>query len=208
MLAVSIFSFILVLSVCACLCLILVVRRPRGKVEGPDIDKNLSQEAMDRICSARKPIHTPASSKEEALLTKIRTLSSALVNALRKENDPIARTVSSKYLNSYLINEADGPTGSASHNGCVHYNVRSVDNMYDDGRLRALICHELAHAWGKGHDAEWLRANAYLLRVSSEKLGWNNNIRCKACDKYGLCDKAMCPECIWEDIKRGETRCS
>ena len=206
MLIVSLFASILLVSLCVFCCALIAGSSLFRNTKQRQNARNERTNTRQARCDAMRTVHTPTSSKETAFLGKIRSLSAALVDALGKENDPIAKTVAGRYISSHLIDEVDGPSGRYS-NGCVHYNVRSEEHVYNDGRLRALICHELAHAWGRGHDTEWLRANAYLLRVASQKLGWKPLVRCNACDKYGLCDKTMCPQCTWEDIKSGKTHC-
>jgi hypothetical protein len=82
----------------------------------------------------------------------------------------------------------------ATQKACMYLNPAKIEN---DGRLQSLICHELAHLVGKGHDDTWRQTNIYLLQLTSRELGWKNELKCGSCRKYGICEKQLCPLCTW-----------
>lgn len=158
-----------------------------------------AQAKRHERCDASEFVVDPASSKEERLLRKIQQLTKTLVDALRTENDPIAKAVVQGYVSSRLMNLPN--VGTIAHNdgGCIRYNVLKPEYLYDDGKLKTIICHELAHAWHprEGHGSEWTRAWRYVLRIATDRLHWRPVLAPFTCREYKLCNKSDCPRCIW-----------
>ena len=169
----------------------IIKRRRQG-------DNKTTETAKNSKCDTHEHFYAPISSKEKEVLGKIRKWTDELIATLADEMDPQAARITSRYKKSNLTNQIDSEVLGKYVNGCAYYNVQREEHIYKDSRLKAVICHELAHACGKGHDEEWLRANAYVLRIATEKLGWDVLLMCRACTKYGLCEKSQCPECRWE----------
>lgn len=190
-----------VLSI-ACCGLVVVQRRNATMKRARQAQDNEARSVWTRHerCDASEFVVDPASSKEERLLRKIQQLSKTLVDALRTENDPIAKAVVQGYVSSRLMNLPNVGTIAHFNAGCIRYNVLKPEYLYDDGKLKAIICHELAHAWGpprEGHDSEWTRAWGYVLRIATDRLHWRPVLAPYSCREYKLCNKSDCPRCIW-----------
>lgn len=182
-----------------CFGLVVVQRRNASMRRGRQARASEARSVGTRHeqCDANELVDEPASSKEERLLRKIQQLSKSLVDVLRTENDPIARAVVQAYVSSRLMNMPNARTVAHFNAGCIRYNALQPEYMYNDGKLKAIICHEMAHAWGEGHDSEWLRAWVYILRIATDRLHWRPVLSSNACSEYKLCNRSDCPRCMW-----------
>lgn len=69
--------------------------------------------------------------------------------------------------------------------------------------LMKTIVHELAHATRNktpgetSHSQQWKQTWLWFLKIATQELGWQVDIKCAECTFYGLCDKSSCPKCTW-----------
>ena len=160
-----------------------------------------SIKVQDSLCKTSGQI-TPSNEKQFAFLKRARQLVKEALDHLETQT----QSQNAKEILNWMTNEnvflIKGKVAGRMHRNrkrrraCMFLNPKKITT---DGRLQALICHELAHLTGKGHDMKWRDTNKYLLNLTSRDLGWKNELECGSCIKYKICDKKMCPRCSWTE---------
>lgn len=141
----------------------------------------------------------PRSQKEEKVRAYCQDQVTAFVNHLRTRHgsDPRSQAVIRTWNGTvHLFYESASGARYNRSTGCLYVNP-TIDASRP--RLHTKILHELAHATPNNHDERWRDAFAFFLKIATAELGWECELRCGACQKYGLCSKAFCPKCTWLD---------
>jgi hypothetical protein len=141
-------------------------------------------------------------------LALARSLAKQLLSHLKTKTDPMAREI----LNSFSISHTDihlfdDPSSDAYALNVKNHTTKSAsilisirklqDPGENKGRLESTMCHEIAHVVDQGHSTKWRQAYLYLMNMTSNDLGWRNELTCDICGWYDICASTQCPACTW-----------
>jgi hypothetical protein len=175
-----------------------------------DSRKNTSKGDSKSITYV-KGFVAPRNKKEEEYLSKARSLAKQLLSLLKKQRDPTARKIlnSSYSISHDDIHLFDDPSSNSyaltayndnSMRASIFISVDKIKNPNENkGRLQSTLCHEIAHVLPGGHTMGWREAYLYLMNMTSNDLGWRNELTCDICDWYDICKKVQCPKCTWRE---------
>lgn len=136
------------------------------------------------------------------------------VNLLERQHpgDPRSRALFAKLTGVRLLRACESvPDGGSWKNGKFKHSTgvlyvapRDVTGEFrTESSLLKTVVHELAHATrfkepGEGsHSPAWKQTWLWFLRLATDNLGWEVDIKCAECSFYGLCDQSQCPKCNW-----------
>ena len=126
--------------------------------------------------------------------------------------DPRAMALFAKLTDVRLLEAAESvPDGGSWKNGKFKHSTgvlyvapRDVSGDFrTESSLLKTVVHEMAHATrfkepGEGsHSQAWKQTWLWFLRLATDGLGWQVDIKCAECSFYGLCDQSQCPKCNW-----------
>lgn len=133
----------------------------------------------------------------------------------RHGGDPRAQALFAKLTKVKLLEAAESEPGGGSwkngkfkhSTGVLYVAPRDVAGDFrTESSLLKTVVHELAHATRfkqpdeASHSQAWKQTWLWFLRVATEQLGWEVDIKCAECSFYGLCvedDRSQCPKCNW-----------
>lgn len=178
-------SFACMMCLAVCVVLVLVRRNSRS---------NPSGGTGECLSGGFKP----RSAQEEKLRVYCQDKCASFVNHLKSKHasDPRAQATIRTWNGTVTLFDAAGARfiRGGLRSGCLYVNPGN-DASYP--RLHTKLLHELAHATPSGHDPRWQDAFVFFLGIATAELGWKCEMRCGACQSYGVCSKTKCPKCTW-----------
>ena len=99
-----------------------------------------------------------------------------------------------------IIREKGVVVRFSKNTGCLFINPESPV-VSNPPRFVAVVLRHLAHTTccsvPLGPTSNWLNAYSFYLQIATEELGMDASLECSDCGRYGMCYRAMCPECSW-----------